>query len=191
MSGNLLDIDTSDAQELSEGFVAIPPGEYPMYIESSDRKPTSNGAGEYLECTLIVASGEYEGAKIFARFNLWNQNQQAVDIAKSQWRALCEATLGQPNAINNDSGSLHNKMFMAQVANVPAYDKATKQDHPTRRTNEIVFRKGTVRSMQQAALTDAVDAGIKKATTVQAQGHANPPKGTAGTGGTGKPPWKK
>jgi hypothetical protein len=184
MAGNLYDVDTSEASPLSEGFKAVPPGMYELFMESSDKKTTNDGEGEYLACVFVVGRGEHEGAKIFCNFNFWNKNQKAVDIAKSSWRALCEVTLGQPNAINNDSASLHNKLFVAEISNKPAYNKETgKNDHPTYRSNEIVFRKGTILSSKEyfAAQSQAKDEPKTEATVP-----TKPVKP-----GAGKPPWVK
>jgi hypothetical protein len=153
-------IDTSTAEALREGFQPIPPGDYMLFMESSEKTETRDGNGEYLKCVFVVANGEFEGAKITANFNFWNQNQKAVDIAKSQWRALCEAVLNQPTAINNESSSLHNKIFIGQVSNKPRNDDATK------RTNELVFLKGTIRSSAEGIKKEPVKAETQKSAPV-------------------------
>lgn len=193
---DLRDVDTSDAPELNEGFKAIPPGMYELYMESSERKTTSNGEGEYLACVFKVGRGDHENAKIFCNFNFWNKNPTAVEIAKSSWRAICEATLGQPNAINGESASLHNKLFVAEVENKPAYNKESKKnDHPTNRTNEIVFRKGTIlnskqyfTSQQQASKPATASGGSQEP---QGQQTASAPAATTVKPGAGTAPWKK
>lgn len=179
---NLNDVDMTTAGELGEGFVAIPPGDYQVYMESSERKTTKNGDGEYLECAIIVATGPHEGAKVFSRLNLWNPSAQAVEIAKSQWRALCEATLGQPFALNNESSSLHNKMFIAEVANVPMNDKNPN----SKRTNELVFRKGKIRGMGN---NQKLPPQPQNAPASQAA--AQPVASAPVQASVGKPPWKK
>lgn len=198
------DVDMSDAKELGAGVKVLPPGEYQVYIESSERKATKKGDGELLECVLVVCNGEYENSKLYARFNLWNPNPQAVEIAKSQWRSFCEATLGQPNALNNDSTSLHSRPFYVLVDNLPAYNKDTgKNDHPTYRTNEIVFRKGTIRGLSSGpaaapsivkAAAPVVAQAAPVAATATVPSTAPAPTQTAATAvkpGTGTPPWKR
>lgn len=193
-----IDVDTSDAEPLREAFIAIPPGEYQLYMESSEVASTSTG-NQMLKCVFAVATGQYEGTKVFCNFNLWNTNQKAVDIAKSQWRALCEATLGQPNALNNESSSLHNRIFIGELSNVPQQIKNDKGEYvdnpdPTKRRNELVFRKGTIRDPKT---------GIKQppaATTapVQTAGVAAQPNTTQAkpttqpvTPGSGPAPWDR
>jgi hypothetical protein len=183
------DIDTSTAGELSEGFQAFPPGDYPLYLESSERKTTKKGDGEYLECVFVVADGEHKSKKVFHRFNLWNPNQTAVDIAKSQWRALCEVTVGQPNAPGNDSASLNYKIFWAAVNNVPM----NKDDPNSKRSNEIVFRKGKLRAAgagggAPAPIASAPPPQQNTQAAAVAQGTAAP---AVVPGSGGRPPWAK
>lgn len=137
---NLHDVDMTDAGELSEGFAPFPQGEYTFFMESSERRETKAQDGEYLTCVFVVAEGEYKDRKVFHMFNLWNKNQQAVEIAKQQWRALCEVTVGQPSAPGNDSSALHFKPFVGTV-NVKAADGNYAGK------NEFVFRKGKIRSI--------------------------------------------
>lgn len=173
---DLFGVDMSDAKELGEGFTVVPPGDYHLFVVESDRVTTKSGTGEYLQCKIQIASGPHEGAWFYERFNLWNPNAQAVDIAKSQWRALCEVTLGQPNAINNDSSSLHSKIFLGEVDNIPM----NKDDPNSKRSNCLVFRKGKLRSLigGSAPTPQTVPPITTQAT---AQPHV----------ATGKPPWKK
>jgi len=178
---NLSHIDMSDAQELGAGFRIVPPGEYQIYIENSEFKPTKdNKAGknnaEFLELTAVVADGEYEGAKIPIRLNLINPSQTTVDIAKSHLRALCEAIVGQPFV--NDSPQLHNRPFFALIDNVPM----NKDDPNSKRSNEVVFRKGTIRSITSTVVPVATAVAHKQQEVAQA---------SVATPSSGLPPWKQ
>lgn len=199
---NLHDVDMSDAKELGEGFRVLPPGEYMVFIESSERKTTKAGTGEYLECLLRVGEGDYENAAIFVRFNLWNPNAQAVEIAKSQWRSFCEATLQQPFARNNDSTTLHSIPFFVLVDNVPM----NKSDPESKRSNEVIFRKGTVRhisagkagapSVVKPPLSSIAAASPAASAPQQHDAAANPaPEAKAAAAavvpGKGTAPWKR
>lgn len=177
----LSNIDMTDAQELGEGFRIVPPGEYQVYMESSDFKDTKAGTGKYLECVLVVADGEYEGAKIFVRLNLINPNQQAVDIAKSQLRALCEAIVGQPFV--NDSAMLHSRPFFALIDNVAM----NKDDPNSKRSNEVVFRKGTIRSINSGAVPGLAAEPVQQKTTAPKVVATPAPV----TPASGLPPWKQ
>ena len=103
--------DASTVQP-TQTFNALPAGSYPVIITASQIKPTKNVDGEYLELTLEVQGGEFQGRKLFDRLNLWNKNPTAVEIAQRQLSALCHAVgvlqLG-------DSEELHNKPVLAKV----------------------------------------------------------------------------
>jgi hypothetical protein len=177
------DVDTSNAEELNEGFTVFPPGEYILYMEASERKATNAGDGEYLSCTFTVAEGEFEGRKVFHMFNLWNKSQQATDIAKSQWKALCEAAVGQPNAPNGDSSSLHFKKFLGTVGVDPAKDNYAAK-------NKLIFRKGTVKSIGGSAAQPAV---AKPVAATPQQNHQTAPDPAQAVGASvgGRPAWAK
>lgn len=180
---SLSNIDMTDVQELGEGFRIVPPGEYQVYIEASEFKKTKKGDGEYLELVLVVADGDYEGAKIFVRLNLINPNQTTVDIAKSQLRALCEAIVNQPFV--NDSAMLHSRPFFALIDNVAM----TKSDPNSKRSNEVIFRKGSIRSLHSGA-APGVAAG--PVTQVDKPQEAPPAVQQAQAAKTASlPPWKK
>lgn len=163
----LHDLDMSDAGELREGFEPFPPGEYELYLEESERKSTKANDGEYLNCTFVVKNGEFANRKIFHMFNLWNKSPDSVKGAKADWRALCEATTGQPNAPGGDSSNLHYKPFIGTVAIEPAtienINGVNVVKYPAK--NKMVFRKGTIRSLaEQGSAPIGVVAGMARAT---------------------------
>ena len=147
----LHDIDTTDAQELGEGFAPLPPGEYTAYVDASERKYTKDGGGEYLATTWLIHGGEYEGRKVFCNFNLWNKNETAVSIAKSQWRAVCEATAGRPSISNSEE--IHHKKCIITLELDQYKDKIN---------NKIVFKKDTIRPLGLAATVKATVATVVK-----------------------------
>jgi hypothetical protein len=69
----------------------VPAGWYNVMIEASENKPTSSGNGEFLEIKMNVLDGQFQGRKLFHRFNLKNPNQQAVEIAYKELSAVCHA----------------------------------------------------------------------------------------------------
>lgn len=77
--------------EPNEGFTPIPAGEYDVIIVGSEVKPTANGTGKYLRLTLQVLTGPCQNRQLFENLNLWNPNQQTVDIAKGTLSAICRA----------------------------------------------------------------------------------------------------
>lgn len=194
---NLNDVDLSEGTPLSEGFTAIPAGDYALYIEASERKPFGNPPQDKLEIVFVVTNGEHEGAKIREWFALWEPDAEKRGRAKGRFQALCEATLRQPHAINNDSTSLHGKVFMANVLNEPQWDKATNAPDPSKRTNKISWKKGTIRAMdgtpaaggnaapQQQQAQPTQNAGVAQQQTAPVQQQA------AVVPGQGKAPWKR
>lgn len=77
--------------EPSSSFDPIPAGWYTAIISASEMKATRDGYGEYLSLTLQVIEGQYENRLVFARLNLKNANDKAVDIARKDLAAICRA----------------------------------------------------------------------------------------------------
>jgi hypothetical protein len=131
---DLMDVDTSEAAELSD-FSPIPPAEYTAYVDSSERKTTKAGDGQYLSTSWIIHGGLYDGRKLFHNFNLWNKNETAVSIAKSEWRAVCENTVNKPSVSNSED--VHHKKVTISVA--------LEQGKDGKARNTILFRKDKIR----------------------------------------------
>ena len=90
-------------------FDPIPAGWYKAIISASEMKPTRDGYGEYLSLTLQVIEGQYANRLVFARLNLKNANDKAVDIARKDLAAICRAVgVMSPKA----SEELHDKPLM-------------------------------------------------------------------------------
>ncbi len=82
----------------------IPAGKYQAVITDSELKMTKSGTGSYLELTFEIISGEYEKRKLWARLNIRNNNQKAVEIAQRDLSAICHAV----NVLHpQDSSELH------------------------------------------------------------------------------------
>jgi hypothetical protein len=93
-------------------ITALPPGRYPVAISKTEMKPTKAGTGEYLQIELTVTSGTAANRKLWARLNLVNPNQQAVDIARRELSAICHA-VGVLQV--NDSDELLGREMMVDV----------------------------------------------------------------------------
>lgn len=108
---DLTGFDASQVPEQSE-FSAIPEGQYVAIATASEMKPTKRGDGAYLQITFETIDGAYKGRKLWARLNLRNSNQTAVDIAQRELAAICRAVgVIKPN----DSAELHNKPLLLTV----------------------------------------------------------------------------
>ena len=114
LSGYNFDASTIEA---STSYDPIPAGWYTAIISNSEMKATRDGYGEYLSLTLQVIEGQYENRLVFARLNLKNANDKAVDIARKDLAAICRAVgVMSPQA----SEELHDKPLMIKVKVRPA-----------------------------------------------------------------------
>ena len=103
--------------EPSSSFDPIPAGWYQAIINNSELKATRDGYGEYLSLTLQVIEGQYSNRLVFARLNLKNANDKAVDIARKDLAAICRAVgVMSPQA----SEQLHDIPLMIKVKVRPA-----------------------------------------------------------------------
>ena len=150
--------------EPSSSFDPIPAGWYTAIISSSEMKATRDGYGEYLSLTLQVIEGQYENRLVFARLNLKNANDKAVDIARKDLAAICRAVgVMSPQA----SEELHDIPLMIKVK-----VRAASGDYEA--SNDI----GGYKAVEGANLTPAPKAASKPQTP--------PPAAT-----TTKKPWQK
>ena len=102
----------AESIEPNTSYEPIPAGWYQAIISSSEMKATRDGYGEYLSLTLQVIEGNYQNRLVFARLNLKNANDVAVDIAKKDLAAICRAVgVMSPQA----SEELHDKPLMIKV----------------------------------------------------------------------------
>lgn len=91
--------------EPSVALQPIPAGPYIAIISESELKATKAGDGRYLQLTFQVIEGPHKGRLLWARLNLENRNQTAVEIAQAELSAICRAVgVMKPS----DSAALHN-----------------------------------------------------------------------------------
>lgn len=80
-------------------YPVIPPGDYPIEIQSATMVPTKAGTGNFLELKCVVLApppgkaglDNVTGFKLTDRLNLDNPSQQASDIAVRSLSALCRS----------------------------------------------------------------------------------------------------
>lgn len=108
-------------------FEPIPAGKYVATIIESEMKETKSGNGEYLQLTFELCEEPHKGRRLWARLNLENPSDQAVQIARGQLSAICHAVgVMQPN----DSCDLHDLPLTIRVV-------CKKRDDTGEMTNEI------------------------------------------------------
>jgi hypothetical protein len=114
-----MDLNGFNANEVepSAPYEPIPAGWYKAVFVSSEEKPTKAQTGSYLQLSVEVIEGEFQGRKLIERLNLNNPNQTAVEIAQRTLSSICRA-IGVMTPRN--SSDLHDKPFMVKVAVKPA-----------------------------------------------------------------------
>ena len=93
----------------------VPPGEYLLQVDQTELSPTKDGTGMMLKAVLSVASGEFEGRKLFPQFNVRNKSAQAQTIGIGELKALALACGVDWEIARADTDSLLFKPFRANV----------------------------------------------------------------------------
>lgn len=106
------DATVYDEPVTKSSFDPLPPGDYTAIIVDSDMKDTKAGTGKYIELTINIVEGEYEGRRLWERLNVYNPSEQAERIARSQLNNLSNA-VGKPGA--SDTESLHDIPFIISL----------------------------------------------------------------------------
>lgn len=158
------------------GFPVYPDGDYKAQAVRSERKPTKKGDGQFLEYGIVFMGGPYDGQEYIERLNLWNPNQQAVDLARRQFSAMCHAT-GVLHA--HDSEMLHNKPFILSLRCIP---KKVDGKPTSEMQNTAIFKKLDA---------GATVAAVPTANAQAAAGAPAPAVAAAAASGPKTPPWKK
>ncbi len=70
-------------------FEVLPPGKYPVQVESAEIKQTKAGTGHYIYVTCKILDGPAKGRLLWDRMNIDNPSQVAVGIGQR-----CLAALG-------------------------------------------------------------------------------------------------
>lgn len=99
---------------------ALPSGWYNARIVGSEPKQTQDKSGGYLEFEFEVMDGQFQGKHVWDRLNLWNNSEQAVEIAYRTLSAMCHAT-GVMQI--QHSSQLHGAQLQLRAAYVPADGK--------------------------------------------------------------------
>ncbi len=95
----------------NQGTPAHPVGKFLATITDTAIKPTKDNDGGYFEVEFTTQHG-----KASMRYNLWNKNQQAVDIAHRQLSALCHSVGIYNVDMNNGGLALRNAQLTIEVA---------------------------------------------------------------------------
>jgi len=99
----------------------VPLGWYKCIIVKSNIKPTKNDTSQaFLELVLKIIEGQFADRQVYINLNIFNQSQQAVEIAYKQLSAICHVigqynVQAQQNAPDMTTPMLHNIPFMAYI----------------------------------------------------------------------------
>jgi hypothetical protein len=126
---NLFAVDTTGVEKMG-GFEIYPAGFYPAIMITANKKPTRDNNGAFIECVYQFIDGDMNGKKFTSRMNLWNANDQAVDIAKRELKSI-RVALGLPDTESNPANFINRPL----VLNIGV--KARK-DKPQEMENNLV-----------------------------------------------------
>lgn len=76
--------------EASKSFENLPNGKYHVMADKAEVKPTKSG-GEFINLEVVVQSGEFKGRKLWAKFNIKNESEKAVQIGLGQLKQFMTA----------------------------------------------------------------------------------------------------
>lgn len=157
----------ADPNNVQGDYQPIAPGDYVVQIESSDIKDAKTPGNRFVQLEIVILEGAEAGRKLTDRLNLWNSNQQAVDIAQRSMNALCVAV---GKLAVGDTNELHGIPMIAVVKVDPAkpYFK-DGQEYPGSPSNSIRTYKP-----KSAGVSPAPAAAAPKATTAPASGGGLP-----------------
>lgn len=144
---DLSDVDASDAGEMMS-FEVMEPHRARMYIEEADKKPTKSGDGSYLGLKIKIEGGVHAGRTLYVNLNLWNKNETAVTIAKSEWKAIQLATVGHANVKNSEE--IRFKPFEGEI-DVRKNKKSEKMENYIKKYEAIGAQPTAVKSAVKSA----------------------------------------
>jgi hypothetical protein len=154
-------------------FEPLPPNWYDAKLIESERKPTKDGKGEYLNLTFEILNPEYVNRKVWDRINIKNDNEAAQRIAHGQLAALVKAC--GLTAIT-DTQQLHGIPVCIRLGVRPA---------------DQVYDASNVVKGYKALQTPVVFDKPWAPPQTQASGVANVPPATLTITPSDKPPWIK
>lgn len=123
---NLFAVDTTGVEKMG-GFEIYPAGLYPAMMISAAKKPTRDNSGAFIECVYQFTEGTMTGKKFTSRMNLWNANNQAVDIARRELKSL-RIALGLGDHASDPAEFVH-KPLVLDISVKARKDDASKMEN--------------------------------------------------------------
>lgn len=85
-----------NSEDVTLDTPGLPPGIYKVMIKSEEKKASKKDErNELLEVTYQAVEGDFKGKTIIQRYNIWNNNITASNIAKQEIKRIANAT-GRP-----------------------------------------------------------------------------------------------
>ena len=172
--------------EPTTDFEPLPVAKYVAEVSASDLRPNSKGTGEYLWLEFTILDGPYAGRKVWAKLNLINPSQQAVEIAQRELSALCRA-VGKLRV--QDSIELHG---------IPLEINLKLKNDPEYGPQNVIRGFKEIGKVEQGAVSGASPNWKQPAATAQKSTPAAPvgsaqatPTASAPVVNSPVPPWKK
>ena len=144
---SLANMDMNGIEGQMGGGAVIPAGTYRCVFSEGNQKNTKSGTGQYLELKLDIQQGEFAGAKLTHRLNLWNPNTTAMRIAKQEYKYI----------LDNLGLRVEQVQDASQMCNIPIDIKVVvrpykKNDGTEGEQNEIVdfIQVGYANTQQQS-----------------------------------------
>lgn len=160
-----------------ETFEALPPGEYPVVIESVEVRQSETGEFPYLNFTLVIPDGEYANRKLWFIGSL---------SPKALWRL--QATFasfgleGDEHELDVDDGT--GVLLNPQLVGLPAIARVSNelyQGRMTSRVNDLIGAEGA------AAESTPSEAPAEGEAEAPARKSPFAPRAAAASTGTNKP----
>lgn len=129
-----------------QGIPAHPVGKFPAQISLTEVKANNAGDGHYLAIEFSTPAG-----KIVSRYNFWNKEPRAVEIAGKQFSALCWATGVFNTNINNGAPELRGAACQIEVTK-QANNDYTQVSHVYTRDGAEPGRQAAQPMQQQAPM---------------------------------------
>ena len=146
-----------------------PVGKFPFNITRTECVPTKDNTGGMFNVEFTTPVGS-----ILMRYNLWNQNPKAVEIAHGQLSALCHATGIFRLDWTNEGAALRGGKGMIDVGYQKGQEPSAENPH------------GGYTEVKKVYDANGNEPGKGPASAPQPQGQAQPQAGQSG-GGWGQP----
>lgn len=182
MSPNLGGNFDASSVDPTTAFDPLPPGWYAMQIVNSEIRQAKNSDGQYVWLELEVLEQHHpdlKGRRAWERLNLWNSNQQAVEISQRTLSAICRAT-GEMQVA--DTEQLHHKPLAVKLKVRPAEGNYEA-------SNDITGYDSIAARFPGGAAPPAAGGAPTQSAPAGGAAPAGAPSGAAPASST--PPWQK